>query len=814
MNRDSMNKVRALLGGLMLAALAACGGGGGNDPGVPVTPTTPPAAAASSPIGPDQVEAVTITGPNGATVSVPAGAASAPVTIVMAQAGASAPALPASAVLASAVYEVTPHGHGFDKAVDIAVPFDATTIATGERPILLKAEQDGDWAAITDVRVDGGMLHALVADFSYFAVVSCGSYAVVTCTAAPALTLRIAAPSVSSAASAAIAPPPAGSAYDLAGVVKHTGNAQLAVQMTVPAGCLHPFAKLTLVLSENISPLGIFREPSHQNLTPVLTLAYTGKDKDFVARRTRTVGSELMVDLTAFLAFDDGNALGDDLVFSARSTCTLGGSTNVNLQSSPLRLTADWVAIRASSHEPFEIIEAPADQTVAVGQAAQFFVSTSSGSTPAYQWERSDDGGATWVVLTGEKAARYELANARLDDSGARLRAIVSERPGGSTPLVVSDAGTLTVSATAPVVGAGAAEAPWQLDSVVAAGGSAAFLVRNDNTLLSWGSNNGGVLGRATAADGTPQPVDLAGVRSVVSGAWYAAALVGNGDVYAWGWGGNIDAAIGSTSFDNLEPVKVAGLANIRALATRYQHTLALAANGDVHGFGPEGSGALGPVIGNDGVRQIAGLAQIRQVAAGDAHSLALASDGTVWAWGGNGAGQLGMATANAIQPTPVQVPGLSDVVAIAASSFASFALRRDGTVWSWGQAAMLGRTGDPATPQQVTTLANISSLGAGNYNVFAIDALGRPFGWGDNTAGRVGTGTTTTLIDLPLALPDPFAAGAIAQVTGGETMGLWVTRRGEVWAWGSNGFGGLGGPVDGAPRSDTNTAVDAGFGR
>jgi len=378
---------------------------------------------------------------------------------------------------------------------------------------------------------------------------------------------------------------------------------------------------------------------------------------------------------------------------------------------------------------------------------------------------------------------------------------------------VVSDAGTLTVSAGSPVVDAGNGQAPWQTDGLVAAGGSAAFLVRNDNTLLSWGTNNGGVLGRATGVDGAPQLVDLAGVRSVVSGAWYAAALVGNGDVYAWGWGGNVGAAIGSPSPDNPEPVKVTGLSNIRALATRYQHTLALAANGDVYGFGPEASGALGPPIGNDGVRHIAGLAQVRQVAAGEIHSLALASDGTVWAWGGNGAGQLGVATGSAIQATPVQVPGLSDVVAIAASSFASFALRRDGTVCSWGQAAMLGRTGDPATPQQVPVLANISSLSAGNYNVFAVNASGRPFGWGDNLAGRVGAGSTATVVDLPLAMPDPSSAGDIAQATGGETMGLWVTRHGEVWAWGSNTFGGLG-PVDGMPRTDTNVAVDTGFGR
>jgi len=814
MNPKTTRPSRALLHATFLAlaaTLAACGGGG--DGGVPVAPATPPTAAASSPVGPDQIDTVTIAGPDGAAVTVPAGAASAPVAIRVAQAGAGAPALPAGASGASAVYEVTPHGQGFDKAVDIAVPFDASALAAGERPVLLKAEPGGDWAAITDVRVDGGVLHALVADFSYFAVVSCGSYAVATCATAPALSLKLAAPSVSPDPGAAIAPPPAGSAFDLAGVVKNAGGAQLEVQLTVPAGCLAPSSGLSLVLSDNIDQLGTVREAATHAMQPVLTLAYTGHDGAFVARRTRQVGSVLMVDLTAFHAFPDIQRGSGDLVFSATSSCNLSGGNTVNLQSAPLRLSPDWVAIRASASQPFQILESPADQGVAVGQTALFFVSESVANRPSYQWERSDDGGATWVVLQGEIAPRYELANARLHDSGARFRAIVSSSPGGSRPVAVSASALLTVSATSSGTGS-IPEAPWQADSLLAAGGSAAFLVRSDNTLLSWGADNGGVLGRASAADGTAQPVDLAGVRSVASGAWYAAALLANGDVYAWGWGGNVGAAIGSTASDNPAPVKVAGLADIRAISTRYQHTLALAANGDVYGFGPEASGALGPPVGNDGVRRIAGLADMRQVAAGEAHSLALRRDGSVWAWGRNGDGQLGIATPQAVQAAPAQVPGLSDVVAVAASSYASYALRRDGTVWSWGRAGLLGRTGDPGTPQQVTPLANVLSLGAGNYDAFAVDTFGAVFGWGDNAAGRVGVGSATASIDVPTKLPFSPVGNGIDQVAGGETMGLWLTHGGAVWAWGSNAFGGLGAPVAGVARPDSDVAQDTNIGR
>ncbi len=815
MTSESMRWACAPMGATVLAAmlaLSACGGGGSDSavPPVAVVPVPPPASAASSPVGPGQTATVTISGPNGAAVAVPAGAASAPVTIVVAQAGAGAPALPASAAAASAIYEITPHGQAFDKAVDVAIPFDAASIAAGERPILLKAEPGGEWAAITDVRVDGGMLHALVADFSYFAVASCGSYAVTTCATTPALSLKVAAPSISSAASAVLASPPAGSASDLVAVVQRFAPVQIEVELTAPAVCLSSRSKLGVVLSNNIDQIGIFREPTAvKTLSPVMTLAYTGSDDDFVVRRTRAVGTTLVADLTAFYTYVPTGI--DNVVFAAVATCR--ASLGFNLSSSPIRFTLDLPSLRAALGLPFAVVEAPSDQTVAVGQTAIFYVTAASdtNSSTNYQWERSDDAGATWVSIAGAQKPRYELVNARLDDNGARFRAVLLgyDSSHGSQLAVVSDAATLTVSSSLPAVDPVdpiASTAPWQADSVIGAGGSATFVVHYDRTLTSWGTNNGGVLGRASAADGSPQPVALADVRSVVSGAWYAAALVGNGDVYAWGWGGNVGTAIGSTSLDNALPQKVTGLANIRAIATRYQHTLALDVNGDVYGFGPEAPGGLGPMLGNDGVRKIAGIANVRQVAAGDTHSLALRSDGTVWAWGGNGSGQLGVSTAGAIQVAPVMVPGLSDVVGIAASSYASFALRSDGTVWSWGQAFMLGRTGDPGTPTQITSLSLVSAIAAGNYNAFAVKSTGQAYGWGDNTAGRVGVGSTAATVDVPAAFT---TLGFTRQITGGEVTGLAVASTGAIFAWGSNAYGGLGGPVNGVPRADSDAPVD-----
>jgi alpha-tubulin suppressor-like RCC1 family protein len=733
---------------------------------------------------------------------VPAGAASAPITVNIAKTSVGAPALPSGASPSAAVYEITPHGAVFDKAVEVAIPFDPATISAGQRPILLKAERGGDWAAVTDVRADGAMLHALVSDFSYFSVVSCQAYANVACAPAAAIALQIAAPSISSSAESVVVPPPVGSGADLLGVAVEHANIQMSVQLTVPASCMNRFGRLSLVVYSNQDPVGLRREPSDR-MHPLLKLSYTGQDQGIVVRRSRMLGGELVIDATAFFSFygDDFN----DSLFSATATCHVGGAIqNLILESAPVRIGYDRNRIRASGHA-LAIRESPSDQTVAVGQTAFFFLTSSAYGTESYQWERSDDGGNNWVTIAGAQSARFELVEARASDNGARFRAIVTDQN------LVTGVGFSTVTSAGALLTVGGPVASvdpvlWQTDSTLAAGGSASMAIQSDKTLWTWGSNNGGVLGRSNT-DTAPYPVEtLHGVRSVASGAWYAVALLDNQDVYAWGWGENVGAAIVSTTQDNPVPMKVVGLSGIRAISTKYRHTLALDSNGKVFGFGPERFGGLGPLVGNDGTRQIAGISDVRQIAAGELHSLALRSDGTVWAWGANSVGQLGVAPSSSIREVPAAVPGLTDVVAIAASSFGSFALRRDGSVWSWGASNVLGRVGTPELPQAIPGLSGVATLAAGNYSVFALNVSGQAFGWGDNVAGRIGVNSLANSVDVPTAFPS--TTPAFVQIVGGEVLGLALAADGRVFAWGSNGAAGL----DGTGRSDSATPIDSGF--
>src|SRR5262245_11729123 len=64
-------------------------------------------------------------------------------------------------------------------------------------------------------------------------------------------------------------------------------------------------------------------------------------------------------------------------------------------------------------------------------------------------------------------------------------------------------------------------------------------------------------------------------------------------------------------------------------------------------------------------------------IAAGDQFSCAVRANATVWCWGDNAFGQIGDATGKP-HPTPSQITGLANIVAIAAGSAHACAL--DGT--------------------------------------------------------------------------------------------------------------------------------------
>ena len=73
-------------------------------------------------------------------------------------------------------------------------------------------------------------------------------------------------------------------------------------------------------------------------------------------------------------------------------------------------------------------------------------------------------------------------------------------------------------------------------------------------------------------------------------------------------------------------------------------------------------------------------------VVVGDNHSCGLKANGTVMCWGWNGEGQLGIGDSYTRSSlVPVDVPGVTNAVAIAAGSNNTCVILRDGSLSCWG---------------------------------------------------------------------------------------------------------------------------------
>ncbi|WP_147443420.1 kelch-like protein [Corallococcus sp. AB011P] len=329
------------------------------------------------------------------------------------------------------------------------------------------------------------------------------------------------------------------------------------------------------------------------------------------------------------------------------------------------------------------------------------------------------------------------------------------------------------------------------------AGGYHSLALRQDGTFWAWGDNGYGQLGDGTTTQRlTPVPVQvqgLTGVAALATGYNHSLAVKQDGTV--WAWGSNAYGQLGDgTTTQRLTPVQVQGLTGVAALATGYYHSLALKQDGTVWAWGRNEYGQLGDgtVTNRPTPVQVQGLTGVAALAAGGFASLALKQDGTVWAWGYNGNGELGDGTTTN-RPTPVQVQGLTGVAALAAGGYHALALTQNGTVWAWGR-NVEGQLGDGTvtdrlTPVRVPGLTGVAALAAGTFHSLALKQDGTAWACGRNVEGQLGDGTVT---NRPTPVQVPGLTG-VAALAASHNHTLALRQDGTVWAWGWNPYGQLG---------------------
>jgi alpha-tubulin suppressor-like RCC1 family protein len=191
----------------------------------------------------------------------------------------------------------------------------------------------------------------------------------------------------------------------------------------------------------------------------------------------------------------------------------------------------------------------------------------------------------------------------------------------------------------------------------------------------------------------------------------------------------------------------------------------------------------------------MSGLTGVVALSAGAAHTCALMSTGGVKCWGYNGSGQLGDGTTTT-RFTPMDVSGLdSGVAAISAGELHTCALLVSGGIKCWGDNSD-GQLGDGTTTNRLTPVdvsglvRGVLTIAAGAIHTCVVMSTGGVKCWGSNSYGQLGDGTATNQL-TPVDVSGLTSGVAAIAVRYSHSCALMV--GGGVKCWGSNNYGQLG---------------------
>jgi alpha-tubulin suppressor-like RCC1 family protein len=240
----------------------------------------------------------------------------------------------------------------------------------------------------------------------------------------------------------------------------------------------------------------------------------------------------------------------------------------------------------------------------------------------------------------------------------------------------------------------------------------------------------------------------------------------------------------------DLLPTTITTIHETLSVTSGLKHSVAVRSDGSVWSWGENGHGQLGNGrrdAGHGLPWKVPGLEGFTAVAAGERHTLALKKDGTVWSWGDNEFGQLGDDSGIVGRTEPARITGLSGIVAIAAGDSFSVALKDDGTVWHFGYGFLSlitngGTWLEYGRPQQIAGLADVAAVTCGRRTVVALKKNGTVWCAGENLEGQCGNDTVGIR-------PEPGEMAGLVDVVAiaaGEQFTLALKKDGTVWGWGT----------------------------
>jgi alpha-tubulin suppressor-like RCC1 family protein len=309
--------------------------------------------------------------------------------------------------------------------------------------------------------------------------------------------------------------------------------------------------------------------------------------------------------------------------------------------------------------------------------------------------------------------------------------------------------------------------------------------------LWTWGGASNGSLGTNDVT-----PTRLTPVTTFAGGTnWkqttVQAAIKTDGTLWTWGSGGYGQLGINDAIIRSTPVTTFAGGTNWKSVSSTGRFTAAIKTDGSLWVWGINSNGQLGV---NDltnrstPVTTFAGGNDWKQVSCGEDHTLAVKTDGTLWSWGSGSDGRLGNNNSSRRSTPVTTLTGGTNWKSVSAGQSHSTAIRKDGTLWLWGN-NNFGELGfnDTAArnqPTQVLGGGSWKQVFAGITFTAAIKTDGTLWTWGRNSYGQLGNFTTTTR-STPVTT---FAGGTNwKQVSASFATTQAIKTDGSLWNWGKD---------------------------
>lgn len=288
---------------------------------------------------------------------------------------------------------------------------------------------------------------------------------------------------------------------------------------------------------------------------------------------------------------------------------------------------------------------------------------------------------------------------------------------------------------------------------------------KEDGTIWSWNDEVHPNLGYKVKGNSFLTPhkigsdiwIDVGGGRTVFG-------IKSDGSMYIWGI--LTEYFTNEVYIKQYEPLRIWNYDNWQSITSKIneEFILGIQSDGSLWACGQNKWGEFGngtKVSGNVPVRVGSDNDWEKVSTEGINGAFAIKKDGTLWAWGHSAYTSrkpLGLeipmgSEKDSAATVPMQLGTDSDWADIAVGDFHRLALKKDGTLWSWGKSLGLSQDRRKVSMVQVGTDNDWVKIDAGLYVSVAIKKDGTAWLWGENKNNQLGLNTPLEIVSEPTQL-------------------------------------------------------------